>query len=863
MSSARTPKPVENTVPPAYWSLDPSTLYQSLRSSNAGLSPEEARIRLRRAGPNSLQTRRRATRAELFFRQFKSPIVLILLFAVAISFGLRHWSDAGIILTIIFGSAVLSFRQEYHAGEAVQKLQARVSLRATVMRGGQKVAIAAEEVVPGDIVLLSAGTLVPADGIVIDARDFFVNQAELTGETFPVERKPGPLPAATPLAERANCVYLGTNVRSGTAQVLVTSTGAATEFGRIAQRLRLRPPMTAFEHGIQRLGFLLTEVTLILVLAVFAINVAFHRPVLESLLFSLALAVGLTPQLLPAIINITLSRGSIRMASRGVIVRRLESIEEFGGMDVLCTDKTGTITEGTVRLDRAVDPGGRSSPETLRLAVWNARFQTGLQNPLDEAILAAADATDPPGAAGGPLVEKLDEIPYDFHRKCLSVVVNDAGHPLLVMKGAVANVLSTCTTITEGGAEVPLTRPRLDDLNRVYMEWSGQGIRTLAIATKAVSRLEVYGRDQEVEMTFRGFLLFLDPPKAGAKETLADLASLGVELKIITGDNALVAKHTAEAIGLPTAEVLTGADLDQMRDEALWNAANRTSIFAEIEPNQKERIILALRKMDRVVGYMGDGINDAPALHAANLGISVENAVDVAKGAADFVLLSKDLRVLHDGILEGRTTFANTLKYVFMATSANFGNMFSMAGASLFLPFLPMLPKQILLINLLTDLPEMAIAGDRVDPEFLSRPRRWDVAFVRRFMLVFGSLSSVFDFLTFGILIAVLHAGQPQFHTGWFVESVISATCIIFAVRSRLPFHRSRPSRTMALIAIAVIGVTLLLPYSPLARPLGFAPVPLVIQISIAGIIVLYFLAAEGIKRAFYRRELRTLPGSV
>ncbi len=853
----------ERLLPQAYWSVDGDALYHALGSGRDGLSPDEARARLRSAGRNEISARRAAGRLEIFFRQFKSPIVLILLFAVAISFGLRHWSDAGIILAIIFGSALLSFRQEYRAGEEVQKLQARISLRATVVRGGTTVTIPAAEIVPGDIVLLSAGTLIPADGIVVEARDFFLNQAELTGETFPVERKPGPVAAETPLGGRTNCVYLGTNVRSGTARALVTGTGSATEFGRIAQRLRLRPPMTAFEHGIQRLGFLLTEVTLILVLAVFAINVAFHRPVLDSLLFSLALAVGLTPQLLPAIINITLSRGSIRMARHGVIVRRLESIEEFGGMDVLCTDKTGTITEGTVRLDRAVDPAGLPSEETLRLAAWNARFQTGLQNPLDEAILAASASREEPGTTGSGDVQKLDEIPYDFHRKCLSVVVSHDAQPLLVMKGAVANVLSKCSRILENGEEVPLRSPRLEALNQAYLEWSGQGIRTLAIATKAVPGRDVYGRDEETEMTFRGFLLFLDPPKAGVRETLADLKSLGVEVKIITGDNMLVAKHTAEAIGLPTTEILTGSDLDRMRDEALWNAADRASIFAEIEPNQKERIILALRKMGRVVGYMGDGINDAPALHAANLGISVEQAVDVAKEAADFVLLSKDLRVLHEGILEGRTTFANTLKYVFMATSANFGNMFSMAGASLFLPFLPMLPKQILLINLLTDLPEMAIAGDRVDPEFLERPHRWDVGFVRRFMLVFGSLSSLFDFLTFGVLVAVLHAGQAQFHTGWFVESVVSATLIIFAVRSRLPFHRSRPSRTMALIALAVVLATLLLPYSPLARPLGFAPVPLAIQASIAGIVVLYFLAAEGVKRLFYRRELGAPPRSV
>ncbi len=858
-------------APQAYWGVDADALLRALGSGRDGPSSEEARDRLRRFGPNALRPSSSAGPLKLFLRQFQSPIVLILLFAVGVSFVVRDWTDAAIILVIILGSAILSFQQEHSAGAAVEKLQAKISLRATVVRGGSTVTIPAEEVVPGDVLLLSAGALVPADGVVIEARDFFLNQALLTGETFPVERQPGPVAAEATLGERTNCVYMGTNVRSGTARVLVARTGPATEFGRIADRLQLRPPMTAFEHGIKQLGFLLSEVTLVLVLGVFAINVAFHRPVLDSLLFSLALAVGLTPQLLPAIINITLARGSIRMAQRGVIVRRLASIEEFGGMDVLCTDKTGTITEGVVRLERAVDAAGMDSDEALRLAAWNAKFQTGLQNPLDEAILASAPPAGPgtTAAAGGTSVgaegdiRKLDEIPYDFHRKRLSVVVSVGGEPLLITKGAVTNVLEICTRVMEGGAEIPFDETRRDAVVRRYTEWSGQGIRTLAIATKRVAPRPVYGRENEAEMSLRGFLLFLDPPKPGVGETVTDLMGLGVELKIITGDNMLVAKHTAEKIGLQVRGVLTGAELEAMRDEALWNVAERTSIFAEIDPNQKERIILALRKMGRVVGYMGDGINDAPALHAANLGISVDQAVDVAKEAADFVLLSKDLAVLHAGIVEGRTTFGNTLKYVFMATSANFGNMFSMAGASLFLPFLPMLPKQILLINFLTDLPELTIAGDRVDSEFLQKPCRWSVGFVRRFMLVFGTLSSVFDFLTFAVLIAVLRAGPAEFRTGWFVESVVSATLIIFAVRSRLPFHRSQPSRAMAAVALAAGSITLLLPYSPLARPLGLAPVPLAIQAAIAGIVVLYFVSAEAVKRLFYRRELRVRPQAV
>ncbi len=840
--------------PPAasstYWSRPLPQVLAALDASPDGMTSAEAARRLQRLGPNSLTTRQKITRGRTFLRQLTSPIVMILLFATTVSAVVGDWIDAAIILAIVAGSAWLSASQEYRASAAVERLKAQVALKATVHRDGRPQTVVAETVVPGDVVLLSAGSLVPADGVLLDARDCFATEAVLTGETFPTEKRPGLVEATAPLAQRTNCVFMGTSVRSGTARVLIIRTGQQTVFGQVAHRLVLRPPETGFERGIRRLGYLLTEVMLVLVLAVFAINVFFHKPVLDSLLFSIALAVGLTPQLLPAIINVNLAHGAQRMAARGVIVRRLASIENFGSMDVLCTDKTGTLTEGVVRLAGAVDVSGRASEHVLRLASLNAAFQTGLANPLDEAILAA-------GHASSDRARKLDEIPYDFVRKRLSVVIDDGRGVRLITKGALTEVIRVCTHVLDGPEPVPLDPGHRDAILRLYEAYSGQGLRVLGVAVRSVDPRPAYSRDDETTMTFAGLLTFADPPKAGVTEVVADLAALGVELKIITGDNRLVAMHTAESIGLPVRGVLTGAGLNELRDEALWHQANRVTIFAEVDPNQKERIIRALQRTGRVVGYMGDGINDAPSLHAADVGISVDTAVDVAKEAADFVLLRRDLAVLREGITQGRTTFANTLKYVYMATSANFGNMFSMAGASLFLPFLPLLPKQILLINFLTDLPEMMIARDNVDETVVRRPRRWDVAGIRRFMLVFGPLSSVFDYLTFGALLWLARAGPSLFRAGWFVESVLSASLVIFVLRTPLPVTRSRPSRAMLAAAALVGAAAVLIPYSPLAGVLGFAPLPLPLLLALGAVTAAYLASAEFAKNIFSRGVYR------
>ncbi|MBP6469204.1 MAG: magnesium-translocating P-type ATPase [Chloroflexi bacterium] len=821
-----------------YWSQPVDELLKQVASAPGGLATAVAADRLEQLGLNLLQIKAKSTPLGLFLNQFKSPIILILLFATVVSAGLKDFVDAIIILLIVLGSAILSFVQEYNASSATAKLQAQVSVKTTVLRDGQTQTIPAAEVVVGDVVQLSAGSLIPADGRILTARDCFVNQAVLTGETFPVEKQPGVVAANAALTDRTNCVFMGTNVRSGSATAVIVQTGAATTFGQIADRLTVRPPETEFERGIRHLGYLLTEVMLLLVLGIFAFNVFLHKPALDSLLFSLALAVGLTPQLLPAIININLSKGSQAMAKEGVIVRRLASIEDFGSMDILCTDKTGTLTLGVVQLDGAMDGDGRPSDDTFRAAYLNAHFQTGLSNPLDEAILAHAT----PDIAA---CQKLDEIPYDFKRKRLSVIVQDGERPSLITKGALNNVLAICAN---------LSNDQRVAIDRQYTDWSGQGFRVLGVASKEVTAQPAYSLRDETDLTFSGFLLFLDPPKAGVAETIADLAALGVGLKIITGDNKLVAQHTAVTIGLEVKGVVTGADLDATSADALPQMVEQANLFAEVDPNQKESIILALQKMGHVVGYMGDGVNDAPSLHTADVGISVDDAVDVAKDAADFVLLRKDLSVLHQGIIQGRTTFANTLKYVFMATSANFGNMFSMAGASLLLPFLPMLPKQILLINFLTDLPEMTIANDRVDEVYVQQPHRWDIGFIRRFMLVFGPLSSLFDMATFGVLYWWLKADQATFHTGWFIESVLSASLVVFVLRTRAPFWRSRPARPL-LVMTAVVGlIALALPYTPLATLLGFAPLPLTTLLILAAIVAAYFAAAEATKRWFYAR---------
>jgi len=832
----------------SWWSTDIGQVAQESGSSPVGLTSADAAARLQQYGKNALEGEDASRVVPLLWRQIRSPVVLILIAAAILSFAMHGATDGVIILLIVFASALLGFWQEFRAATAVASLQKLVAVQADVLRDGAVIQVALEEVVPGDVVILTAGSSIPADGRLLEVRDLFLNEATLTGETFPVEKAPGVLSADTPLAHRTNAVFQGTHVVSGVGRALVVRTGRDTQFGAIADRLRIRPEETDFELGVHQFGMLLIRVTLILVIVIFGLNVYLHRPVLDSLLFALALAVGLTPELLPAIISVNLARGARRMAARKVIVKRLVSIENFGSMNVLCSDKTGTLTEGKIKLDGALDAEGRTSVRTLTFAGLNAAFQTGFNNPIDAAIVAAAG----PPASG---FTRLDEIPYDFARKRLSVLTSMGAQTVMITKGALAQVLSVCTVVEMRNGEVVPIEDQIQTIHAQYAAFSARGVRTLGLAIKTLPAQMTMTREDEAGMTFVGFLLFADPPKAGIAGTVEELRELGIALKIITGDNPLVSQALAAQIGLARVKIVTGQALRQVSDDALPQLAHDTDIFAEVEPNQKERIIRALRKAGNVVGYMGDGINDAPALHAADVGLSVQGAADVAKQAADIVLLEPDLAVLADGVREGRRTFVNTQKYVFMATSANFGNMFSMAGASLLLPFLPLLPKQILLTNLITDLPEMTIATDRIDAQAVQRPQRWDVKFIRRFMFRFGLLSSVFDFLTFGVLYFVLKASPEQFRSGWFVESVVSAALVVLVLRTRDPFWRSRPSRALALATLCVVIAAIALPYTPVGAVFGFAPLPWLF-LSLMGLIVVgYIGAAEMLKRSFYREH--------
>jgi Mg2+-importing ATPase len=833
-------------------------LLSELGTTPAGLSAAEAEKRLQADGPNLIGRRRGGSWASVLTRQFRSPLVLILIFAAVVSGFVGEGNEAVIIAAIVLASCLLSFTQEYGASNAMKALTARISAKAQVLRDGAAAAVPVAEIVRGDIVALSAGNLVPADGVLIEARDFNVSEAALTGETFPVDKAPGVSEPGAGIGQRANAVFSGTSVRSGTAKMLVAETGARTEFASIAGAIARGIPETDFARGIRRFGYLMTEIMLAIVIVVFFANLLLHRPPVDSLLFSLALAVGLTPELLPAIISVTLARGARAMARGGVLVRRLDAIENLGSMDVLCTDKTGTLTEGVIRLDACLDPEGAESPDVRRWAVLNATLQTGMTNPLDVAIAGGRTERDDLARYA-----KVDEIPYDFVRKRLSVVVRGQGpdEDILICKGAVQNVAEVCSTIMAGTTVQDMDDAHAKAIDGKVRDWGMQGYRVLGVAIRRMARRPSYGRDDEAGLCFVGFLLFLDPPKQDVAATLKQLARRGIAIKVISGDNRYVAAHLAASIGLRHRNILTGEDLGKMSKEALFGRAPNIDLFVEIDPNQKERIVEALRRRGHVVGYLGDGINDAPALHEADVGISVDSAVDVAREAADIILLQRDLDVLVRGIDDGRTTFANTMKYISTATSANFGNMVSMAVASVALPFLPLLPQQILLNNFLSDLPSLAIATDNVDPELTRKPRRWDIAFVRRFMVTFGLASSVFDFITFAFLLLVVRASAETFQTSWFVESLATQLGTLLIVRTRKPAWLSRPSALLAGLAGGIALLAVAIPYIPYAGLLGFVPLPGRVVLGLVAIMIAYLGTAEALKHWFFLQGRRRAAG--
>ena len=833
------------------------SLLRVLATSPQGLDEREAGRRLAREGPNAVVEAHPDAALRLLVRQVSGPLMLILLLGAAFSLAIEEWVEAVVILCIVTGSATVGFTQEYRASRAVHRLRRRLALSARVWRDGRLQQRPVRELVAGDVVELAAGALVPADGVVLQARDFLVIEASLTGESFPVEKHPGTAPADAPLTARTHCVHLGSSVRSGTARVLLVHTGRHTLMAEVAARLARREPPTAFAQGVRRFGEMLLRVMVVVVVAVIVANQLLGRPVTDSLLFAVALAVGLSPELLPAIVSVSLARGARRLARAGVLVRRPEALENLGGLDVLCTDKTGTLTSGRMRLHAALDAAGEPSDAVRELGHLNAAFETGIDNPLDEALVQAGREAGLSTAGW----EKADEIPYDFARRRLTIVLARAaarGEHLMIVKGAFEPVLAQCSAWRRPPAHepVPLDDGARNALRERARTLGEQGLRVLALATRPIPEREQYAVEDERELIFEGLLCFEDPPRHDAARALAHLREHGVRVKMITGDNRHVAAHVARAVGLEPLAMLDGSQIAGLRDEALWHLAPRTDLFVEVDPAQKERIVRALQRAGLTVGYLGDGINDAPALHAADVGISAEQAVDVARESADIVLLRPDLDVLRRGVEEGRRTFANTLKYIRITTSANFGNMASMALATPWLPFLPLTAAQILLNNLLSDLPALAISADRVDSSELHRPQRWDLAAMRRFMLVFGLVSSAFDLLTFALLVFVHRAQETLFHSAWFVVSLLTELAVVVVLRTRQPVWRSRAAPFLLQASVAVAALALLLPYSgPLAVWLGLQPLPPGLLASMLALVALYLVATEATKRWFFRRQ--------
>jgi Mg2+-importing ATPase len=835
----------------AFWQTPLDELERQLGASANGLSSTEAVARLLRYGANALDSRQKYSFLLKVLNRFRNPLVLILLAAAVISGFTGDIASLGIISTMVLLSVLLDSAQEYRAEQAAEQLKISVALKEQVLRDGREVTIRADQLVPGDVVVLAAGDMVPADGRLLEARDFFVNEGLLTGESYPTEKRVAVEGIVNvDVAQAANAAFMGTSVVSGSAKLLLCKTGNATQLGEISATLRHTPPPAALERGVYEFGILIVRLTVLLVLFVLLVNTFFHRPLLESFLFALALAVGLTPELLPMIVSVTLARGAMRMAKQKVIVKRLAAIHDLGSMDVLCTDKTGTLTEAKIALIRHITLSGADSERVLELAWLNSHFESGLRSPLDAAIIEHTSSI-PAGWT------KIDEVPFDFERRRVSVLLEHEGRRILVIKGAPEDVLKLSNRYELSGESdtQPFDAAALARANTQFQTLCEEGFRVLGIAWREepASQTHVVVSDEH-DFVFAGYAAFLDPPKASAGAAIAALERSGVGIKIITGDNERVTQYVCTQLGIPVEGLLTGTELTTLSEEALSARIEGTNLFCRVNPSQKNRIILALKRRGHVVGYLGDGINDAPSLHTADVGISVDGAVDVAKDAADIILLEHDLEVVERGVREGRRTFGNIMKYIMMGTSSNFGNMFSMAGASLILPFLPMLPIQVLLNNFLYDLSEVPIPMDEVDDELLAQPRHWDIKFIRNFMLVLGSVSSIFDFLTFGLLLWVFNATEALFQTGWFMESLATQVLVIFVIRTRGSPLRSRPNPLLAGTSLTVAAVGILLPYTAIGRWFGFVPLPLTFLAALGAMVVCYLVLAESVKRWFYRR---------
>jgi Mg2+-importing ATPase len=844
---------MEKRVTPlaGFWDRPRRDLLQLLEATPVGLTSDEAKRRLRLYGPNSLVRESRFAALIGFLRFFANPLVIILVVASTISLVLGDPVGGLIIIAMVLLSVLLNFYMEFQARHAVEAIRKQVATTAAVLRDGKEQELPVTELVPGDIVRLNAGDLVPADARLLDVKDLHVRESALTGESLPVEKAADNLPEGKHgIADASNSVFLGTAVQTGIGTAVIVCTGRDTAFGAIAQRLATRPPETEFGRGIRHFGLMITRVIMALVLFVLLVNILLHRPLMESFLFSVALAVGMTPEMMPMIITITLAQGARRMTKKKVLVKQLAAIEDFGSVEILCSDKTGTLTEGEIVLDRHVDVQGKDDDNVLRLIYVNSYFEAGIKSPLDDAVLKHER----------PKIveyEKVDELPFDFNRKRLSVVVRHGDERLLITKGEAESIFGICQTVTIDGAPQPFDESRRAQAAETFQKLSADGYRVLGVAVLVVSQQDTYTLAAEHDMTLAGFAAFLDPPKEGIHAVLEALKENGVSVVIMTGDNQYVTQKVARDVGLAADLIVTGNQVDTMDDAALAYQAEHGAIFARVSPEQKNRVILALKARGHVVGYIGDGINDAPSLHTADVGISVMNGVDVAKDAAKIILLEKDLAVLNEGIVEGRRAFANIMKYIVMGTSSNFGNMFSMAAAALFLPFLPMLPTQILLNNFLYDISQISVPSDNVDSALLHRPKRWQISFIRQFMTIIGPISSIYDFLTFGVLLWVFHASTNAslFHTGWFVESLATQTLVVFVIRTAGNPFKSRPSRRLLLSVSAVVAIAAVLPYTPVGSLLRFTPLPLSLLGTIAFLAVTYLLLVQAVKSWFYRRH--------
>jgi Mg2+-importing ATPase len=817
-----------------------------------GLSEVEAEERYAKTGPNDVLAERARPLWQAVADRFANPLILILLFASALSAWTGDVVSFVIIVAIVLLSVVLDVVQQRRAENAVDALRRSVGLKATVIRDGATREIHVERLVPGDVVRLSAGDIVPADCRLLETASLYVNQSLLTGEPYPVAKDAAAQAESANSAEASNAAFAGTSVISGSATALVCETGRRTELGAVARSLAARRPRDAFEQGIQEFGMLMMRLTIFLVLFVLAANTLFDRPWLESLIFALALAVGLTPELLPMVFTVTLANGARRLAERHVIVKRLAAIHDLGSMDILCTDKTGTLTQANVALALHLDPDQKSSAHVFELAYLNSIFAGGIASPLDRAIITHEALDVSPWS-------KVDEYPFDFERRRVSVLLERSGDRLLVVKGAPEDILSLSTALERADGTVShLDTETTQQLIEKFERLGEDGYRVLAVASRTLGKDEGDARAQEKDLTFAGFLAFVDPPKPDAAAAIRELAQAGVAVKILTGDNEQITLHICRELGIEVTGMLVGTEIDSLSEEALRARLSATTVFCRVLPQQKARILGALKRSGHVAGFLGDGINDASALNAADVGISVDTAADVAKEAADLVLLDRNLNVILDGVREGRRTVENVTKYILMGSSSNLGNMVSMAGAALFLPFLPMLPTQVLLNNLLYDFSEVGVPFDRVDPETVAQPIRWDLGIIKRFMLVLGPLSSVFDFFTFWALLSLFEANEQIFQSGWFVESLATQTLVVLVIRTRRRPWESRPHPLLAGLSLGVAGAGVLLPFTPLGALFGLRPLPPLYYALLVGTVAVYLAAVELAKQAIYARSVGT-----